>query len=661
MAFNSDVQEDEGIEMKETIQKKGFSFGWTPLDMKATIQPDGYYTMRDWQELAYNQLLDKDFWLINAPMASGKTFEIGCLTASKLMQNKKLRAIIAVPQTLIGFGFLEMRIEYPNGEKFDFFPRHNLCKDTPQSNIEYVLKWLKGPNSEKDVLDRILICSHATLVYSFQTNPDLFKDVFIVVDEAHHIFWSENEELKIEFSNAIGNVIQYCLKNKKRNVHLGLTTATFFRGDRGEIIPKKYIGQFARFNLPYDEFLQSMRHMKSFSYDFFLCNNKFTEAVKHLFDDGVEKTIVYVPPVGSRFSTGDKHNDVLEIYKSIALSDKPQIVEQEDGITLIKRGKQFVRVVNLVDEDNRENKKKAIQAAHEQGDDSGIDVIIALGMFKEGGNWKWADREIILGPRKSLTDIIQIIGRLFRDANGKEHVSVFHLLPFALDQVDKEKTRENLNDFLKAIFASMLLEEIFRPVSIYFPTSKKDIADEPGEGQERTNYLQEVCEDEQEVASILDEIQTEIVAILDANKELQGNNKKLFDVFQEIVAKVLTENEKEEYHKEIAGQIWKMWQRRTAQAMGLDIHNVDFDIINNINPLEFLIAYTSDTCNVKTFRDFRQAIRFYCFLPYEELKALMHRMRAEGTPINSQIEYGIWRKNGCNYDAVLNHRRKVEK
>jgi len=67
-------------------------------------------------------------------------------------------------------------------------------------------------------------------------------------------------------------------------------------------------------------------------------------------------------------------------------------------------------------------------------------------MFKEGANWRWADRDIIVGQRSSLPEIVQTIGRLLRDVVGKKHVEVYQLLPFAFDQTDKRRTRENLND-----------------------------------------------------------------------------------------------------------------------------------------------------------------------------------------------------------------------
>jgi signal peptidase I len=100
------------------------------------------------------------------------------------------------------------------------------------------------------------------------------------------------------------------------------------------------------------------------------------------------------------------------------------------------------------------------------------DAVIALGMFKEGANWIWADRSMIVGIRESLVEIMQIIGRLFRDAVGKTHVEVIQLLPFALDQTHDD-FKDNLNNYMKAIFASLILENILHPVQIKFKEENK--------------------------------------------------------------------------------------------------------------------------------------------------------------------------------------------
>ena len=50
-------------------------------------------------------------------------------------------------------------------------------------------------------------------------------------------------------------------------------------------------------------------------------------------------------------------------------------------------------------------------------------------------------------------------GSTFECEDGKWHVEVIQLLPFSLDQ-QNDNFRENLNNYLKAIYASLILEDI---------------------------------------------------------------------------------------------------------------------------------------------------------------------------------------------------------
>jgi superfamily II DNA or RNA helicase len=48
-----------------------------------------------------------------------------------------------------------------------------------------------------------------------------------------------------------------------------------------------------------------------------------------------------------------------------------------------------------------------------------VDIIIALGMAKEGFDWIWCEHALTIGYRSSLTEIVQIIGRATRDARAR--------------------------------------------------------------------------------------------------------------------------------------------------------------------------------------------------------------------------------------------------
>ncbi|MGE6794009.1 hypothetical protein ACQKFS_18530 [Pseudomonas guineae] len=90
-----------------------------------------------------------------------------------------------------------------------------------------------------------------------------------------------------------------------------------------------------------------------------------------------------------------------------------------------------------------------------------MDVIIALGMAKEGFDWIWCEHALTIGYRSSLTEIVQIIGRATRDAEGKERSRFTNLI--AEPMADQAAVAEAVNDMLKAISASLLMEQVLAP------------------------------------------------------------------------------------------------------------------------------------------------------------------------------------------------------
>ena len=193
------------------------------------------------------------------------------------------------------------------------------------------------------------------------------------------------------------------------------------------------------------------------------------------------------------------------MLRAIAGTDVPILADTDQPVMRVKRGDQWIRVVDLVDATKRDQKVAAIDRAHKAPDSADIDVVVALGMFKEGGNWRWADREIIVGHRSSLTEVIQMIGRLFRDVAGKSHVEAYQLLPFAFDQTNKEQTRQDLNQYLASILLSMLLENVVSPVLLPERRGRK------GPGERPVNYLREVFADEGQAMAALEDMKDGIV------------------------------------------------------------------------------------------------------------------------------------------------------
>jgi hypothetical protein len=90
-----------------------------------------------------------------------------------------------------------------------------------------------------------------------------------------------------------------------------------------------------------------------------------------------------------------------------------------------------------------------------------MDIIIALGMAKEGFDWIWCEHALTIGYRSSLTEIVQIIGRATRDAPGKTRARFTNLI--AEPDASEAAVTEAVNDTLKAIAASLLMEQVLAP------------------------------------------------------------------------------------------------------------------------------------------------------------------------------------------------------
>ena len=105
-----------------------------------------------------------------------------------------------------------------------------------------------------------------------------------------------------------------------------------------------------------------------------------------------------------------------------------------------------------------------------------IDIIIALGMAKEGFDWPFCEHALTVGHRGSLTEIIQIIGRATRDSQNKNHSQFTNLI--SQPDVSSGEVKVSVNNMLKAITASLLMEQVLAP-HVNFKTKRNDDSRDP--------------------------------------------------------------------------------------------------------------------------------------------------------------------------------------
>jgi hypothetical protein len=371
----------------------------------------------------------------------------------KLRHQGLKQAIIAVPEKTIGASFHDEPLSQFGFEAdWHVEPRWNLC-DAPGGDnggkVEAVRKFLAGG-------DKTLICTHATFRFAMERlGVEAFDDRLIAVDEFHHV--SSDQD------NRLGEFVRALIARDK--THIVAMTGSYFRGDAAAVLHPDDEEKFRTVTYTYYEQLNGYRYLKELDIGYYFYTGSYLErreGKKSLFDvlNPDEKTIIHIPNVNARESTRDKINEANAILSGLG---EWQGVDPATGFQLVKTpsGK-VLRVADLVDDEaKRERVAAALRDSSQKNNRDQVDIIIALGMAKEGFDWIWFEHALTVGYRSSLTEIVQIIGRATRDAPGKMRARFTNLI--AEPDASEEAVVEAVNDTLKAIAASLLMEQVLAP------------------------------------------------------------------------------------------------------------------------------------------------------------------------------------------------------
>ncbi|MDB6179489.1 DEAD/DEAH box helicase [Paracoccus sp. Z330] len=415
--------------------------------------------MRAMQERAYEKR-GEQYLLIKSPPASGKSRALMFIALDKLANQGLKQAIIVVPEKSIGSSFNDEPLS-----KFGFWadwvvaPRWNLC-NAPGGDSGKV--GALGKFLESD--DRILVCTHATFRFAVEKfGIAAFDDRLIAVDEFHHV--SANPDNKL--GAHLGNLIT------RDKVHVVAMTGSYFRGDTEAVLAPEDEARFETVTYTYYEQLSGYTYLKTLDIGYFFYSGSYADDLLKVLDP-TEKTILHIPNVNSRESTKDKHREVEHIID--ALGDW-QGTDPVTGFQLVKcPDGRTIRIADLVDDEpaKRDRVSAALKDPSQKNNRDHIDIIIALGMAKEGFDWIWCEHALTVGYRSSLTEIVQIIGRATRDAKGKIHARFTNLI--AEPDASEEAVSEAVNDTLKAIAASLLMEQVLTPKFEFKPKTPANTA-----------------------------------------------------------------------------------------------------------------------------------------------------------------------------------------
>ncbi len=419
--------------------------------------------MRPMQERVYERR-GEQYLLIKSPPASGKSRVLMFVALDKLANQDVKQAIILVPEKSIGASFHDEPLS-----QFGFFadwtvvPKWNLCDapgDEDGGKVNSVSAFLAGN-------DKVLICTHATFRFAVDRfGVEAFDGRLIAVDEFHHV--SANPENKLGL-----HLGEFIARDK---VHIVAMTGSYFRGDADPVLSPQDEERFDTVTYTYYEQLNGYEYLKRLDIGYYFYSGSYVDEILAVLNP-TEKTIVHIPNVNARESTQDKYREVEQILAALGMWEG---VDPATGFQLVKTpGGRMLRVADLVDDDasKRDRVTAALKDPVHKNDRDHVDIIIALGMAKEGFDWIWCEHALTVGYRASLTEIVQIIGRTTRDAPGKTRARFTNLIaePDAADSA----VAEAVNDTLKAIAASLLMEQVLAPRFEFKPKNAQSKC-EPG-------------------------------------------------------------------------------------------------------------------------------------------------------------------------------------
>jgi len=402
--------------------------------------------MRPMQERAY-QKRGEQYLLIKSPPASGKSRALMFIALDKLENQKLKQAIIVVPEKSIGASFHnEPLSQFGFWADWQVEPKWNLC-DAPGTDggkVDAVKKFL-----ESDA--KVLVCTHATFRFAVDKfGVEILDDRLIAVDEFHHV--SANPD------NKLGDHVRQLMARDK--THIVAMTGSYFRGDAEAVLHPEDESRFDTVTYTYYEQLNGYQYLKQLDIGYYFYAGSYTDEIMQVLNPK-EKTILHIPNVNSRESTKDKIREVEHIIEELG---EWQGTDPQTGFQLVKTADGTVlKIADLVDDDpsKRDKVAAALKDPARKDNRDHVDIIIALGMAKEGFDWIWCEHALTIGYRSSLTEIVQIIGRATRDAPGKTRARFTNLI--AEPDATEAAVTEAVNDTLKAIATSLLMEQVLAP------------------------------------------------------------------------------------------------------------------------------------------------------------------------------------------------------
>ncbi|MBF7695102.1 DEAD/DEAH box helicase [Acinetobacter rathckeae] len=563
--------------------------------------------MRAMQARAFESR-NSQYLLLKAPPASGKSRALMFLGLDKLYDQGLSKVIVAVPERSIGGSFANTKLsESGFFTDWDIKSENNLCTaGGDKSKVKAFKRFMEGT-------DQILVCTHATLRFAFEELEDhVFDNTLVAIDEFHHV--------SADADNILGNVLKSLMENT--SAHIVAMTGSYFRGDSVPVLTPENEAKFDKVSFNYYEQLNGYSYLKSLGIGYHFYKGRYFAqddegniAIAEVLDTD-KKTIIHIPNVNSGESTKDKYDEVdaiLEIIGEFVAKDP------DTGIITIKRADgKILKVADLVEEDGRDKVVEYLRNIKTVDD---LDLIIALGMAKEGFDWQFCEHALTIGYRGSLTEIVQIVGRCTRDSSNKSHAQFTNLI--AQPDAQDTEVKFAVNNMLKAITASLLMEQILAP-NFKFKTKRDDENTVPP-GTLSINGFKEPSTAKTK-AIIENDLVDLKAAILQDAKVIAGSAGK---VKPEVVNKVLipkviqtkypdlTKEELEEISQYLVvdsvistAEVKEVGDKKFIRMADkfVNIEDLNIDLIQSVNPFQKAFEILSKEVTVNVLKLIKEAI-----------------------------------------------------
>lgn len=563
--------------------------------------------MRPMQARAY-AARNSQYILLKAPPASGKSRALMFIALDKLKTGSVKKVIVAVPERSIGKSFLSTElVKYGFHSDWQVSGKYNLCVPGGEnSKVETFKEFM-------DSDETVLLCTHATLRFAFdKIGAAKFGNCLVAVDEFHHV--------SADYESKLGELVRALMQQE--NVHILAMTGSYFRGDGIPVLSYEDEAKFYKVTYNYYEQLNGYTYLKSLGIGFHFYSGKYTSAIMEVLDTD-KKTILHIPSVNSGESTKDKYIEVDTIIDAIGTVDH---VDSETNIIFVSRrsdGK-IIKVADLVN-DNAAEREKVVEYLRNVTDVDDVDLIIALGMAKEGFDWPFCEHALTVGYRGSLTEIIQIIGRCTRDSKNKTHAQFTNLI--AEPDAESEEVVESVNNMLKAITASLLMEQVLAP-NFNFKPKPPEGSDEDKADDARTIRVGGMRQPStQNVKNILDSDLTDLKANILQDPQIAKAVSGVVD--PEVINKImipkiimtkyphLSEDEVEEVREHLVADmvirgsnVKTDGNRRFIDMSGkfVNLDELNIDLIDSINPFQQAFEVISKSITPKVLKSIQECI-----------------------------------------------------